>query len=389
MSVSHSHGEVAITAFGMISALGFDVRNAMAASRAGLSRAADVDDFPIKSTEDGVQGTAIAHAAPISSRGFEGNARLLALGKAGIGDLHRTVDWTQVDTSRIGLFLALPSIDRIYSGLPLVEPEETRESRAEEARVKALEKDPDKVASRLLQKIIAVSGLPVSPEYSRAFLSGHCGVAEAATAAVLAIGRGEVSAAVIGGVDTLIDDATLAWLMSTGRLKCDANPAGLQPGEAGCFALLESREVAHARGVECWGFLRAAVSEQETRPFFSSNQAEGKAVAGVLGRLLEDNPGLREHRLWIVSDQNGEAYRGFDWGNAIVQLDCDQATKDSMAVWFPALSFGDTAAASGMVSMFSALCAFERGYDVSREAIILSAADNVARSAFVVSKAEH
>ena len=47
--------------------------------------------------------------------------------------------------------------------------------------------------------------------------------------------RSYVELALVGGIDSLVDDRALNWLRLTGRLKCGANPAGLEPGEGAAF----------------------------------------------------------------------------------------------------------------------------------------------------------
>src|SRR5207237_8942597 len=60
--------------------------------------------------------------------------------------------------------------------------------------------------------------------------TGHAGIAEALNRAVGDLATAHVSRALVGGVDSLVDGAVLAWLNDCKRLKSSGTPTGVQPG---------------------------------------------------------------------------------------------------------------------------------------------------------------
>ena len=87
---------------------------------------------------------------------------------------------------------------------------------------------------------------------------------------------------------------------------------------------------------------------------------------------------------WVISDHNGENYRAMDWGHAVARLAGHGPDLADPAVWYPAMSLGDTGAASGAVALCLATAGFERGYAPSASAAVLSVAEGGGRAAVLV-----
>ena len=126
MKAGASQGEIGITAIGMTSSLGFDAPNACAAARAGLSRAADLDHFQIKSGTTGEVVKVHGHQVPITTRGFQSWVRLLVLLKSALADLVARRPLNDIPPDRFGFYLALPDPGRVQRGLDLIGDEATR-----------------------------------------------------------------------------------------------------------------------------------------------------------------------------------------------------------------------------------------------------------------------
>jgi len=73
-----------ITGCGVVCSLGFDVRTACAAMRAGIVCPSTVDTFTVGDLDN--SGGATVHAAPFITHGLEGDARLLRLMQAALED---------------------------------------------------------------------------------------------------------------------------------------------------------------------------------------------------------------------------------------------------------------------------------------------------------------
>lgn len=359
----------------------------MAAYRAGLSRAGELADFPIKSSDDGALEYVNGHQAPCVARGFEGKARLLALGRAAMSALRKSSGWHGSDHGRTAVFLALPRVDRRLLGLDRVESESVRDSLTETIRTELEGVSAPSEGRRFLSQLVRSTGINASLDLSKVHVSEHCGMADAFSAASTALQSGRVDIAVVGGIDSLLDDPTLQWLYVTGRIKTDAIPTGLFPGEAACFVILESSQCNNHSDSQKLGKVEAICKAKEPGDFLSGSPPSGEGTAEVLTPILERGSARSgQSPVWIISDQNGEMYRALDWGAATVRLESTFGLASRVEAWYPAMSFGDTYSASGFIGLIAALQAFERGYAVGSQAVILSAADNGERSAVLISR---
>lgn len=377
-----AEGGVAITGRGMISSLGSNVTTACAAERAGLSGASDLD-LVLKSLDDGEPTPVRGCAAGSLTRGFEGFARLLRLAHLGLADLLRqdpNGPWLSHQTC---VYLALPDPQRIWTGTALIPDDEARSRREEDAK-EALEDPPPNIASRLLQTATRLAGWPVDPTLRFSSTEGHTGVAEALDRAMSDLQDGRVGAAIVGGVDSLLDESTLVWLDGAHRLKRDGVPVGLVPGEAGAFLLLETQKAAKARGARVYGTVRKVVSAHDKTPHIEGANPLGEGLAEVLrgvapvAKLAEPAPA------WIVHDMNGETYRAMEWGMALARVRAELPSLASPVIWYPAISFGDVGAATGALAISVVTHAFARRRAPSGRALVISSSDGPARRAFVV-----
>jgi 3-oxoacyl-[acyl-carrier-protein] synthase-1 len=197
---------------------------------------------------------------------------------------------------------------------------------------------------------------------------------QAVSAALGDLAAGIAQTAVVLGVDSWLDEATLEWLDATGRLKRDGMPVGLQPGEAG-VAIALVREPLPGRST----IVRGGVSEaQEPRALLSAASTVGEALSQVVARAWTSSP---QEVAWVIADQNGEVYRATDWGYAVVRLRAQFEAFANPVVWYPAVSFGDVGAASALVGMCIADRAWLRGYAPTRTALIAAASDGASRAA--------
>ena len=205
------------------------------------------------------------------------------------------------------------------------------------------------------------------------YSSGQCGVAEATARAVAELNGGQVEWALVGAVDSMVEEGTLQWLIDTGRLKLEGMPAGLRPGEAAGFFVLERRErnrLATVAGVH------QAVEEAT---LLSGRPPLGIGLAKCLGTAIAAKA-VAARPIWVLADQNGEPYRAAEWGLALNRLLPKAREWNDVTVWYPSASFGDTGAASGMMAVCAAVQAFARGYAPSDNAFVVTSSDDKERA---------
>ena len=339
-----------ITGMGMVASLGFDVATCCAAARAGLSRAQPLEAYPVL-TATGEDAGLVCHRVPIATEGFEGDVRLLRLAAMALRDLDQREPWLK-DAARCACYLSLPP--------------GRRASADDRSRADALWSR----ATALLKWRTA------PPPLRHVATSGHTGFLRALEQASRDVVAGLLDVAVVGGVDSLLDIEFLNELEATQRLKTSDNPAGLQPGEAAAFVVLESEAHASARGAEGRAVLRGLAFGQEPYLHGADDPPTGKATASALHEAMRGIRFKHQLPLWVLSDQTGEPYRAMDWGSAAIHLESAQRAQVVGAMSLAAVSFGDTGAASGAIALCMAATAFERRYAASRIAAVVSSANS-------------
>ena len=211
-------------------------------------------------------------------------------------------------------------------------------------------------------------------------MTGHTGVAEMIGAAARDLLAGTVELAVIGGVDSLVDFSALRWLEQRGRLKSQTTPAGLAPGEAAGFLLMETLRQAHGRGAAILSAVQSTTFAREENAHLAAKISVGESLASILAGTApraDWSPGAPP---WLIVDQNGETYRAHEWGCALARLVERHPAFQYPLVWYPVMSMGDTGAATGIVQTNMALQAFQRGYAPARQAALLAGSDAGHRS---------
>lgn len=368
---------VVFTGCGLVCSLGFDVGTACAAMRGGCARPSKVDTFTVGDIDD--SGGAIVHAAPFITHGLEGAARLLRLMQAALEDLqsrHPEAPWKD---ARTGFYLSIPDPDRAHTGHALISDEALREQEINRFKqIQAKRSAPVDVKDRaqhLLQRSTELAGWTSSVKLQRVSTAGHTGVAELIKLAWHDLESEIIELAIVGGVDSWIDESSLLWLERRTRLKSPTMPVGLPPGEASGFLLLERDHRAKARSARPLAVLQSVTLEQDTHPHLSAEASTGEALAKVLSRTAELAAWSPDHPPWLVVDQNGESYRALEWGYALSRLVQDHPAFQQSTLWHPVASVGDTGAASGVIQASMALQAFSRNYAPARHTALLSSAE--------------
>ncbi len=374
-----------LTSLGMVSSLGYDVVTSCAASRAGLTRSVELEYFSVPDAEDGKEPNVVRHPVPAVDSGFQRVARLVRIALPAFEDVLDKGNVHELDHSKTGLYLSLPDFDRIHDTVFDTGSNEEEIKKGESGELLKSQKEPESLCRGLFRKLTELSDCPIPEENWNEFNVGHAGVALAIEKALKDLKTGRMDHCLIGGVDSLLEEETLEWLINNKRLKTEENPVGFQPGESAAFILLERLETADRRKADISAALEGVATGFETDHLFTGKPALGTGLSETVSSLM-NVVGENEQVNWIVSDQNGEIYRASEWGNSLVRLSARYPALGKAELWYPAASFGDTAAASGAVAICCAAVAFERGYNLSPLAIILSCSDKGERGVALLSE---
>ncbi len=365
---------IAVTALGMVSALGRDVVTSCAAARAGLRRMTELEGLEVMAPGSDDAQPVTGHPAAGYTDGFGGLGRLARLGAGALADLAASAwvaDWTGT-----GLILALPSG---YYRRAAARLEPGRAAEIEEdlnAQREALEQE-------LADKVVRLARVPIPATRQRLIFGDQAGFVEALWTAVWALEQGKLTRCVVGGIDSYLEPDVLNALFALDILKTPDNPAGLVPGECAAFLLLETAASARARGApilaQLGGLARATESVDRTAEKPAVGVGLATAAAVTLEQLGAGPLGPR----FVIGSLNGDVHRARDWGYAAVRL---QGRKLLAAYedWHPALSFGDVGAATGPAAACLAARAFARGYAPAPAALVWLAADDGGRGSVYV-----
>jgi 3-oxoacyl-[acyl-carrier-protein] synthase-1 len=348
---------IAVTGLGMRTSIGDDAIGSCAALRAGLNCAQELPQFTVLN-EDGTPEHPTGHPV-LELHGFQGQAKLLALGRSAIDELlSRTTLRTQ-PTDRLGLFLGLPP------------PSATR-----------LPCGPESRKPLLAHSLTRLARLSVREELLREFRAGHAGLALALKQASQELLSERLDFCIVGGIDSLLQASTLQNLHDKRRLKSEDAPDGLQPGEAAAFILLERLRPALRRGAPVHAILGGATVTREEAD-------EARRVPGVvLGRAVTALLGSsrKPENLWLISDINGEPGRALEYAQCLVRLCTEYPDLKQAPLWYPAASLGDTGAASASIGICAAVRAFAREYAPADAGLVLASSDGVERGAILVER---
>ena len=358
-----------VTALSSNTSLGGAV-TAAAAARAGLCRPTKLEGLAVTERDGPVP--VIGHAVP-TVRGFQGVARLLSLALPALQAL--IDDATLPSDEDVGLFLALPSLP-LPEVTAEVDPEVEPEPRPKQAPPPA---PADVQATRLVDRLVGLSGLRVAANLRRTFAFGHASFGLATQAALTAVARREVKVCVLGAVDSLCDPRALGALLAQDRLKTEDNPDGLQPGEASIFLVVTTGEEALRRRTSGLARITGAGVAREPRPPKDPVLGEGMMLA--IENLIEGTGPLAKGRTFFVVDCNGESRRAVDWGSCQQRLTAAMPGVLDVPEWFPAINFGDTGAASAGLAAQMVIRSFARRHAPRPCAVVLSSSDDGGRSA--------
>lgn len=211
----------------------------------------------------------------------------------------------------------------------------------------------------------------IDPATSAVFAEGRAGFFTALLAAMSALASGGVSAALVGGVDSYLDLATLATLDRDGRLLTRTRRQGMIPGEGAAMVLL-TRDVPPSGA---WARVEGAAVDREPGHLGSDEPLRCEGLSSAVRGALE----AASHPVsTVLAGLNGEYLVAREWGVAARRAQ-DRLAGD-VAVSHPVECFGDPGAALG--AMLLALGAIGVGRATERLPVLVwSASDGATRGA--------
>jgi 3-oxoacyl-[acyl-carrier-protein] synthase I len=358
-----------VSGIGLHSSLGGAVP-AAAAFRCGMSRACALPEWPYFDEVEQDDHFFTGNQAAGVAAGFQGIARLLKLGTMALADLRRGVDLSSLPSSRLGFTLVLAA------------------DQADE------ERDPNELVTRLCR----TSGLDLPAAHLRTSFQGRVGVAAAIRDAQQVLVSGQFDHVIVGAIDTFLTVDRMAELIETRTIKSVDNPVGMVPGEAASFVLLESMRQVRRRGGSAGAIVQSPVAIAPRDPAAGSPGEEaptppdsvsrpGQSLTKLMLTALRAAGGDAGARGILYADLNGTTPRALEFGSALVQVSLTHPLEHWHPV-FPAASFGETGAASGLVATCLAVRAFAREPEKGRLALVITSCETGGDAAFALGSAE-
>lgn len=357
-----------LTVCGMASALG-NLVHGCAAIRAGIVRPRPILGIEAVDSHDQLPMTIVGHPVQTVTDGFPIASRWVRLAAAAFADFaaqpSAPVRSNQAFWHRCGVVLVLPP-----------------------ARHERFQTEGDDCAEAIrhgvVEPLVRLLGLPINPEQVRVIDVGHAGTALALADAKVDIETGKQDACLLIATDSLLDSLTLEWLADRGRLKCDGQPCGLAPGEAGVCLLVEQASSAAARSAAVVATLVGAAFQAFAEGARSA-EADGKGLADTFAIALTQGPPGTPLPGQVIADLNGEVGRSEAFAIALQALSHRQhmITGD---VLLPAGSLGDTGAASGAIGVCVAARTFCRQPQAFETSAIVSLSERGDRGVIITTR---
>jgi 3-oxoacyl-[acyl-carrier-protein] synthase-1 len=216
------------------------------------------------------------------------------------------------------------------------------------------------------------------------FPVGHAGGLIALDAACNKIGKGELDACVVAGVDSYIEPETLEWIEECDQLHGAGplnNAWGFIPGEAAGALLLMRGEIMQRLRLEPLARVLGAATGFESKRIKTETVCIGEGLTGTFRAALANLPdGVRVTDVYC--DINGEPYRADEYGFTCLRTkERFAAASDFVA---PADCWGDVSAAGGPLHLGLAVIAGAKSYANGSCALVWASSESGERGAALV-----
>jgi 3-oxoacyl-[acyl-carrier-protein] synthase I len=219
-------------------------------------------------------------------------------------------------------------------------------------------------------------------ESVRALSRGHAGGLMALQAATQMVSRGEAQVALVIGVDSYHDAATIESLDVRRRLMSELNRGGFPPGEAAGACLLVRGDAAERQGLRVLAQMRAAATAHDPHPLDSTEPCLGEGLTAALTSVIGCLDLPQELITASYCDLNGERYRNEEFVYTLLRI--QEAFVNAHDYVSPADCWGDVGAASGPLFAVLAVASSLRGYAKGSRPVLWAGSDSGDRSALVL-----
>lgn len=343
--------KVVITGIGMVTPVGHDSIMAPAAIWSGISRFGEVPDFV---TTKGAKAVGSFVKGITDER--SGSDRLLSMA---------------VPAAQEALFMA----EEFYEDLDMSDAKLLL-SLGPQERPSYEEFDKEDIQTLLeLAQAEEIQSVEIIRE-------GHSSGVIALSKSISLLRERKTKVCIIGGIDSLVEYPSLAWLEEKGRLKTDDRPYGFIPGEAAAFLVLELESNARQRGAPVLCEILETAYGMEEANIFSDKPLFGKRLSESINKVL-NTQGMGIDKInGIICDLNGEHYRMKEWG--LVQSRIFDGSTPVPELWHPAECIGDVGAASIIVFTAIAAVAVNNGYFNGTNILIWTSSDMGGRGSLLL-----
>jgi len=366
-----------VTSVGLASNLGAGVVGAAAAQRAGLSRRYELPEFTVYEAGDEMEAAVIG--APISglTDGFMQPGLWLRLATTCLDDL---IGYGALPSPRDAAFWRRTGVLWV---LPDIEYQRF---------LWAVEDLPAFLHRLCVEPLLGLTELAIAPAAMQLLPGGAAAAAAAVARGADLFGRTDLERLVVLATDSWLDPLSMRSLAADNRLKSGEQPVGLCPGEAGVSLLLERPTAASGRGARGAARIAAAATAPSPPPDgdvdphtarLTSVEDRAKRLALAVRSTLAAAQLSAPFAGTIVLDLNGEEWRARVWGNAQSRL-LDVVDFDHSTSLIPAISFGDTGAASGLLGLCLGARAYARGYAAAPRTLVCSISEGGAVGAVLL-----
>ena len=240
---------------------------------------------------------------------------------------------------------------------------------------------PTQLSSLLREDLLSLHLPGVTIEKASAALLGHSAGSMAIESAFKRIKAGRDDFCVIGGVDSYVDADTLDWIENNDQLHTPVNAWGFIPGEAAAFCLICTASTAVRHKLSVKARILSVRTEFEPNRIKTETVCVGKAMSVAVDTALQKLPQDKTIDQ-TYCDQNGEAYRADEFGFMLSRL--SSRFDDPGRFVAAADCWGDIGAASGPMSIMLACSAFEKQYNYTAYALVLTGSEVGHRTAVVL-----
>jgi 3-oxoacyl-[acyl-carrier-protein] synthase-1 len=373
-------GMLAVTGIGMVSALGLDAVASCAAARAGLGRAAGLDEAPVYDESAEALVPLVGHRVPIVSQGLFGFARLVQMTVCAIDDLRRTRP--AASERPVGFILVVRSEQHRTTWLERLRQNPALSNDDIDLTVEQTELavHRQRLTEALLPNIVDRAQISIEARAQRTILGDQVGFVTAIEQAAEWLANGTCETCWVGGVDSYLDPQTLQALEGLELLKTPGRPVGLIPGELACVLALELPHQARRqqRRVDC------VISSFAQATGLAHRLTDETPTAEPLVQAMSAAGGGRSMALGVVN-LNGDPARASEWGTALIRR-TSQGLTDGTPTWVPPLSFGEIGAATGPASVALLARGWARGYAPAPSALVCLMGDGAPRGALSVAQ---